>query len=456
MIQDWTLIVDLALLSLLLGVSTFIKSKVPFIRKFPIPIPVIAGFFGLLAGQEILGIIHLESVRLEMLVYHLMSIGFIALSLKSKDKFKKAGYARSGIFIVSTYAIQGILGFGLTLLFSKTLFPDLFPPMGLLLPLGYGQGPGQAFATGKTWEGLGFVHGANAGLTFAAFGYIFACIGGIPLIIYLSKKKKYTHKDIASTKESIFDIDKVQELPHKESIDGLTLQIIIIASVYLITYLTLLGLTSVLNTLGTFGQTLAQLFWGFAFIIGALYGALVRTIIDALRKKNWMRKEYTSNYLLERISGFSFDYMITAAIAIISVSMLADYWLPLVIVCILGGIFTFWYCLFLCPKIYKTETLENTLAMYGMLTGTISTGLALLREVDPHFQSSAARNLVFGSGTGLAFGLPMMLLLNLPTVGYKNDNPSMYIYTLIGLAGYWLLLMVFLGVFRRKKRKPTS
>jgi len=457
MLQNWMLVIDVALLALLLTVSTVIKSKFAFVKKFPIPIPVIAGFLGLLVGQEAFNLIQLDHIRMEGLVYHLMSIGFIALSLKSKDKLKNSGYAKSGIFIVSTYAVQGVLGFGLTLLLSVTIFPDLFPPMGLLLPLGYGQGPGQAFATGTTWEGLGFKYGGNAGLTFAAFGYLFACIGGIPLAMYLSRKKKYVKNTIKSEKESIFDIDKVHELPHKESIDGLSLQLMLIAGIYLLTYLILLGLTSALNQLGSFGETLAQLFWGFAFIIGALLGSLARTIIDWLRAKNWMRKDYTSNYLLERISGTSFDFMITASIAIISISLLADYWIPVLIVCILGGLFTFWYCIVVCQKIYKIEVLENTLAMYGMLTGTISTGLALLREVDPNFQSGAARNLVFGSGTGLAFGLPMMLLLNLPTLGYKNNNPSLYIYTLIGLAGYWLFLMILLGVFRKKKKlvKPS-
>ena len=100
--QEWLMILDIALLSILLGVSTLIKSKVPLMRKFPIPIPVIAGFLGLLAGQEVLGLLDFNSIRLENLVYHLMSIGFIALSLKSKDKLRTAGYGKSGIFIVST------------------------------------------------------------------------------------------------------------------------------------------------------------------------------------------------------------------------------------------------------------------------------------------------------------------------------------------------------------------
>ena len=455
--QEWLMILDIALLSILLGVSTLIKSKVPLMRKFPIPIPVIAGFLGLLAGQEVLGLLDFNSIRLENLVYHLMSIGFIALSLKSKDKLRTAGYGKSGIFIVSTYAIQGIVGFGLTLLFAYTIWPDLFAPMGLLLPLGYGQGPGQAFATGHTWEALGFKNGGNAGLTFAAMGYVWACLGGIPLTIYLTRKRKLTHDDLAQSRESIFDIDKVEELPHKESIDGLSLQLILIGGVYLLTYLTLLGLTALLNQFGSFGQTLAQLFWGFAFIIGALYGAAVRSGLDFLLEKGIMRTSYTSNYLLERISGTSFDYMITAAISVISISLLGEYWLPLLIVCTVGGFVTYWYVIVACRRLFPEETLENTLAFYGMLTGTISTGLALLREVDPHFKSSAARNLVFGSGTGLAFGLPMMLILNLPTLGYKNGQPIYYLFAMLALVVYFVFLVLLLRrITRRAKRKSAD
>jgi glutamate:Na+ symporter, ESS family len=455
--QEWMMVLDIALLSILLGVSTLIKSKVPGMKRFPIPIPVIAGFLGLLVGQEALGLLDFNSIRLENLVYHLMSIGFIALSLKSKDKLRASGYGKAGIFIVSTYTIQGIVGFGLTLLFTYTLWPNLFPPMGLLLPLGYGQGPGQAFATGHTWEALGFTNGGNAGLTFAAMGYVWACLGGIPLALYLTKKRKLFHQENPLAREGIFDIDKVEELPHKESIDGLSLQLILIGGVYLLTYLTLLGLTGLLNRFGSFGETLAQLFWGFAFIIGALYGAAVRSGLDVMLKKGIMRTSYTSNYLLERISGTSFDYMITAAISVISISLLADYWLPLLIVCTVGGLVTYWYVIAACRRIYPEETLENTLAFYGMLTGTISTGLALLREVDPHFRSGAARNLVFGSGTGLAFGLPMMLILNLPTLGYKNGQPIFYVYTMVALVVYFgLLLLLLRQISKNALRRQTS
>ena len=49
--------------------------------------------------------------------------------------------------------------------------------------------------------------------------------------------------------------------------------------------------------------------------------------------------------------------------------------------------------------------------MYGMLTGTASTGAILLREVDSKFESQASDNLVYHQPWAILFGFPMFLLL---------------------------------------------
>lgn len=448
MSQNWSYIIDLTILSALLVISVFLKRKVGFFKKFPIPVPFIAGFFALILGKDVLHLIDFSSIRLENMVYHLMNIGFIALSLKASSKARGKEYVNSGLFIVSTYVVQGIVGFGLSLFLMSTLFPNLFPLSGLLLPLGFGQGPGQAYTMGHQWEELGFISGGNTGLTVAAIGYIWACIGGVPLTAYLIKVKKMRpaaeQRKSESHHDTIFDEDQVNELPLKESIDGLTLQLMLIGMVYLITYLTLLGAQSLLTPLGGFGQNLAKLLWGFSFIIGAVYGMFARRLLDLFKEKSMMKSEYTSNYLLERLAGASFDFMITAAVAAISLTLLKGYIIPILIITTIGGFLSIWYCIWIGKRIYPSETLENILAMYGMLTGTISTGIALLREVDPHFQTQAAKNLVLGSGTGLGFGFPLMILLNVPIMGYQNNNSMYYVITILAFIVYLAVLLFIL------------
>lgn len=442
---EWSYVIDLTLVALFLGLGTFLKQKVSFFQRYLMPNAIIAGFIGLLLGPSCLKVVPLSPERLGTMVYHLMAVGFIALALKDRESGRNKDVTNTGVMIVSTYVIQGIIGFALSLLLAYTLFPNLFPPFGLLLPLGYGQGPGQAYSIGSQWESLGFTNGGNIGISVAAIGFLWACLGGVLLTNVLVRKRKINlkvrHQDINKME---YEADHPGERSLSESIDKFTIQLSFIGIVYLLTYLAITGVTIVLKPLGTFGQTLGQLLWGFHFIIGSLFALLTKSCLKLATRKGLMTRKYLNNYLLQRISGGSFDFMIAASIAAISLVVLREYLVPTILITTLGGLLTMIYICFVGKRIYEKNVLENTLALYGMLTGTISTGLALLREVDPDFSSPAAEYLVLGSGVGLVFGFPLMILLNVPTVGYVNQQPQMYLYTMLGFAVYLLFLWGFM------------
>ena len=54
--------------------------------------------------------------------------------------------------------------------------------------------------------------------------------------------------------------------------------------------------------------------------------------------------------------------------------------------------------------------------MYGMLTGTASTGIILLREIDAEFETPAADNMVYQNFPAIVFGFPLMILATLAPV----------------------------------------
>ncbi|MBN2559025.1 MAG: sodium:glutamate symporter, partial [Clostridia bacterium] len=125
------IVVDICLLSVFLAIGTFFKRKITFFRKFLVPNSIIAGFIGLIAGPSLLNIVPKGSLAgdtLELLVYHLMAVGFIALALKERKKEKGVEISNTGIAIVSTYLMQGILGLAITLILAYTFMKDLFPP----------------------------------------------------------------------------------------------------------------------------------------------------------------------------------------------------------------------------------------------------------------------------------------------------------------------------------------
>jgi glutamate:Na+ symporter, ESS family len=452
--SEWAYVIDVAVLSLFLGIATYLKRTVGIFRKFLIPNSIIAGFLGLIVGPGILNLIDIDAARIGNIVYHLMAVGFISLALKERTREKNKDITNTGILIVSTYLIQGIIGFALTLVLAYTVFPDLFPPFGLLLPLGYGQGPGQAFSIGAQWEALGFLYGGNIGLSIAAFGFLWACLGGIPFMNILIRKKKfkYLRRKAAQSSKPVQEEDSPDDIPLSESIDRISIQLFLIGIVYLATYLTLQGSTLVLKNFGNFGQTLSQLLWGFNFIIGSLYAILFRLILDKLKKKNVIIRNYPNNYLLQRIAGGSFDFMITAAISGISISILRHYLVPTLLVTTVGGFLTMFYLIIMCKKVYKNNTLENIIGMYGMMTGTISTGMALLKELDPNFETGVAKNLVLGSGMGLLCGFPLMILLTIPIMGFTQNKPVLYFLTLLLFIVYLGFLFLLLYLNRNKSK----
>ncbi len=452
--NEWELIIDFAWLSVLLGFSTFLKRKIPFLKKYIVPNAIIAGFLGLILGPEILNIIPFDPERLGYLVYHLLAIGFISLALKERKIKLGNNVSKTGIFIVGGYLIQGIVGFTIIIVLFYTIFPDLFPPLGLLLPLGFGQGPGVAFSIGKTWEGVGLKNGGSIGLTLATFGFLWASFGGVISLNYLLKKKKDKIEADQSEKEikMIDEKDQPGDIPLSESIDRFSVQLFLIGIIYLITYFFLSFISKYLLEMGSFGATLSDTLWGFHFVFGTLFAILLRKVFDICKKKKVMIRNYPNNYLLQRVSGGAFDFMIAGSIAAISINAIKQYWVSILLICFLGGFVTLIYCYKLSKKIYPHYHLEYAFMLFGNLTGTISTGMALLREMDPHFNTPAAESLVFGSGLALFIGFPLLLVINLPVEGFKTNNPLFYLLTFGILLIYFIILMLALRVVNKKSK----
>jgi len=457
MASTWLSVTDFLFISLFLAMATFLKKYIPALNRLLIPTSIVAGFVGLILGPEVLNIVPLNTQMLETMVYHLMAIGFIALTLKSRSRQTDPNNGKTGMLIVSTYLIQGLAGFAISLIMAAWFLPDLFPPIGLLLPLGYGQGPGQAFSIGSQWEAIGFESGGQIGLTIATLGFLWACIGGVILLNILTRGKRQapeTGERKTSSISTVSDISEGGEIPLSSGLDKITVQLFLIGLVYLATYLTLLLLSKWLTPLGTFGQTLAQLFWGFHFLIGTVYAILMRLIYDYLIQKKWSVTHYPNDYLMQRISGTAFDFMITASISAISLTVVRSYFIPVAILSTVGGLITMFYITWISKRLFQQHQLEYTVALYGMLTGTISTGMALLKEVDPQFNSNVAETLVLGSAVGLVFGFPLMLILNIPVLGYLNNNYTFYLYTLAAFALY--LLLLWGGLYRTHRRTKKA
>ena len=184
-------------------------------------------------------------------------------------------------------------------------------------------------------------------------------------------------------------------------------------------------------------NTVNTLLWGFNFIVASGVAILLRVILEKGREKGIFRRQYQNNYLLNRISGFFFDLMIVAGIASINLEELSGLWLPFVLMAVAGGVVTWIYLSLVCKWAYSGYYYEGLISMYGMLTGTISSGVLLLREMDNELRTPAANNLVSGSSVGIILGAPVLILVSMAA---KSDFMTLVV---LGIATLYLLVLAF-------------
>ena len=321
--------------------------------------------------------------------------------------------------------------------------------------MGFGQGPGQANNFGTVYENqYGFVGGQSFALSIASLGFVWACIPGVIYMNILRKKGKLATRE-ADPYQGDVDLIEMKgtkdELPLTESMDKLTMQVSIVMLVFAVTFGFMFGIDRLLidnGTLGNFGyNTLRPLIWGFNFIFGTIFAIGIRKLIEGLHKKGVMKRNYLSNFMLNRIAGIVFDFMIIASIMAIDIEMLNDLWVPFLIVTTAGGFGTFYFLKIIAKTFYAGYEIPGFMAMFGTMTGTASTGVALLREVDPDFSTPASDNLVSGSVGAMVFGFPVMLLMSL---GPKR--PGLTLIILVAFFGFLLVLLYRHQIFGRKRK----
>jgi ESS family glutamate:Na+ symporter len=398
------------------------------------------------------------------IVYHCLALGFIALTLKQgKAKGNKKVWS-TGMLITSTYALQGFIGMLLVLIF----FSDKFVGSGMLLALGFGQGPGLAQSFGGMWTALLDGHGATLGVSYAVVGFLVGGTIGVLLINLLSRKKNIEktkrYYDTSVTTHEI-KVDTVKEV---SVMDGLTIQIVIISIIYFLVWGTLYVLSGILTTEagGTIGDTVYGLFEGFNFILGIFYAMLFKVILKVIQKKGKNISFVTNDYILSNLSSYFFNIMICGAVLTITFDFLSAYGVLLAVISAVGAVLTLLYLRFMTNKVYNENKDEYFVGLFGMLTGTASTGIALLKGLDRNLETPVAEELVLGSGTAIAIALPLFVFLMLPSLGYDivdgvligaNAKESLFLYiALFGILLYFLVVGTILLLRARTPKKVQT
>ncbi len=422
--QYWTdgAALTLIAIAVLLALVWALSRLVPGLSRAGVPLSIVAGVAGLLLGDQVLSLFSLDTALLESVVYHGLAVVFIAVGLKAP-----AGGGRTAGTRPMAFAIVAMLGGQATLgLLAVTLLdPTLHPGVGLLLPMGFEEGPGQALSMGAAWS---MEDGAQIGLIIAVIGYAWAVVAGVPLAMW-GRRRGW-----ASSSEAPDDDagDPAPTATAAGSLDALTVQVGIIAACYLLTF----GICRLLATLLAGMPEIAAMIWGFHFIIGAGVAMLARPLVGRLPGP-----VVIDDGLMGQICGLTVDVVTCAALSAVQIAVLRAHWLPIAVITTTGGLWTLVFAVFMGRRAWQEASFEHTVLWFGMSAGTLPTGLALLKVVDPELKSPAAVSAVFGSAAATVGLAPLMLVLIPAAVTTHGDASGARWLWLFALLSYWLLVI---------------
>lgn len=462
----WSFILALTVLFAAMIVANVLIKTIKPLRHALIPASVLGGFL-LLAffaiWKAITGEVLINPNTLELLTYHGLGLGCAALALKTSEKEKnkraKLDIFNSALVTTSSYLLQALIGLAIS--FALSFVIGCWAASGMLVPMGYGQGPGQAYNWGHTYEfSWGFTNGTSFGLTCAAMGFIVCSVGGV---IYLNvmKHKKNPKVMARLNKEDVADdlrpedVSGPNEIPLSDALDKLTVQFGLTFVTYAIAYgmIALLSFLCDLSGVGLLVSTVKPLLWGFNFIFSTIAGVLVRAVINFFTKKGAIKKVYTNNMMLDRVSNVAFDLMIVASISAINLAAFKErsFIVPLLIMCIAAAVGTYFYVDHVCKRLFPDYSEESFLSLFGMLTGVVGTGVILLREIDPKFKTPACKNLVFQTLWTCLMGFPLLLLM-----GFVCRSNTWIIITLCINSVMMIFFYGLIRVVSRKNKKSAS
>ena len=442
--ESGTALTSLVVLALLV-VAAMLRQSIPFLKRSGVPTSIMAGVLGLLLGPGVAGWLPMDGATLKSIVYHGLALVFICVALQRPASGEKnAGVVSFSFGIPFLIGLQMLVGLALVVI----LMPKVHPGFGLMLPLGFEQGPGQALSLGAAWEGVGMENGASVGLIFAAIGFAWSILIGIPLANWGRRRGLCVSGDAWSGDPAAeAGADPVAQ---EGGLERLTVQIATVGVVYLLTYGVSLGLYSLFSA----KPAVAAMAWGFHFVFGAILAIGLRSALVRLRKGDIL-----DNGLLGRCSGVVVDVLTCAALSAVEISVLQSNFVPIIVITTVGGLVTLLVVMWLSPRAFPEAPFEHSLVLFGSATGTMPMGLALLRIVDPHLRTPAAKSAVVGASAAIIGGAPIMMgMLPLPINGWPDQHPSASFVTIGLLFAYLVLLLVLwwrMGPLRLRW-KPTT
>ncbi|WP_193105910.1 sodium/glutamate symporter [Brachybacterium sp. FME24] len=435
----------------LLGMA--VRRWIPAFRRNLVPAFVIAGFLGAIAmNLGLSGVLDgVDSELFTMLTAQLFTLSFISIGLtpppaaitgdggKTQRTLLRGAWAM-GLTWTLVFAVQALVGVGVVAATGR--FGGMDPMYGFMVPFAFAQGPGQAVTFARIFEQQGWADAVDVGLAFASAGFAAAFLVGVPLAKWGMNRGLATHSMGISDSvgKGYFRKDEKTEPLGSETtfsgnIDTLTFHMAMIGVAYVLAH----GLAWIFGHIpGFVGETIS----GMMFMNGLFAAYFLR----------WVLRRVKVEHLLDRtmqakLTGFTTDYVVVASFMAVQAAVVAAWLVPILVTVVVVSVITVTLVFLIGQRYGSDHDFERTMGMYGTLSGTTPTGLALVRILDPRMRTTTMAEMGLMNLPELLY-LPAMLSISAAFAGELGLLPTLGIMAAL-TAAYFVIMLVTRSLGKR-------
>ncbi len=463
------------LIAVLILAGRLVRQRVRILRSLFLPSSIIAGVLALLLGPALLGAIARSIDPTSPLVNGAFPQGIRDVWAQSPGIFINVVFATLflGEVIPSPREIwhkaapqvafgqaiawgQYVVGLLLAILVLTPLF-QMDPIAGALIEITFEGGHGTAAGMAKTLEEFGFQAGADMALGLATVGIVSGVIAGTGLINWARRTGKVQVSQLTIPEDTAM----IDPHPHDDT-ETRTARKRLLSDLLIDPMSLNFGFVGLAITFGwfilealrwleqvTWGQTGLKLMEYVPLFPMALIGGIIVQIILGKTRRTYL----ISRPLINNIGGIALDVTIATALATLSLAAIGANLVPFILLSIAGIGWNLFALLFLGPRILPSYWFERGIGDMGQSMGVTSTGLLLIRMVDPRNQSGALESFAYKQllfepivGGGLFTAAAPALI--------RNFGPIPILLLTSALLAFWVIFGFY--NFRQLKRGQVS
>ena len=373
---------DMLFLAVFMLVGFFAREILKPLQKLFLPSSLIGGLILLALGPQMLGVVPVPesfSSIPNVMIDIVMAATVFGVTI---SRHKIGSYLDYCCVTMSSYGMQ--MGLGVFLGWLLTLFwPGLPNGWGVMGVFSFHGGHGTAAAAAATFEKYGNPDNMAVGMVLSTLGLIMAMSVGMFMVNFGIRKGWGTYVKEPQKQPPHFyggalPAEKRTATGHTVttsiSINHLALQ------VSWLLFALFIG-RKLIGFLGGF----SEFFAGMPSVLHGIFGGAILWYLLKLTKL----ERFVDLKTIKMASGFCLEITVFTAMATLDMEFVSTYIVPVLIYMAVLTLLTIPIVFYLAYRFCREEWFEKACMSFGAATGNTSTGLALVRAVDPDSQSSA-------------------------------------------------------------------